>query len=495
MAISITINGSALPAGVKFRRNSLNISHELGSRAVCDFELTDENGNYALSTGYPVEITEDGTIIFSGSIDEPDSRKTPGSSAKYHSIVCVDNHHNADRRIVSESYSRQVAGNIAKNIITNYLAAEGITQGTIQDGPEVGPVNFPDIPASQCIDELAELVGFQWRINADKSLDFYDQSTFTAAEINENSDILADSVHTWEEREEYRNRQILKNVKGVTTLQTETPAPAPDGETRTFTLRFPVNQKPVIEIDTGAGFVVIDPADIGINGIDSGKKWYWNKGSNQVTQDTSETVLSASDAIRVKYYGEYTTKIVVEDAAAIAERKSVEGGSGIYERVEDAPAVEDVTAGEEKAQALLQKYTKIAKKVEMSSHTINFKVGEIRRVVLPSLNINGEYLVMSVNITDPGRADEKLMRTAVLVDGSKIGGWVKFFQKWLEKTRDMTIRPDEVVRHVASQTETEKLQNNYKFEYTNLLYPADDLYPSDTLYPNTAIIEEDTIYD
>lgn len=452
MSVTITVNGSSPPSTVKFQRGSLTIDGELGSRSVCNFELADTAGTYTPQAGQSVVIQEDGVTKFAGTIDDPHSYKIPGSITKVWNIACVNNAQKADKRTYNASHTSQTCGYIVKDMITNVLSEEGITEGNIQDGPTLTTARFPHVYCSQALNELAERAGFSWRINDDNSLDFFDNATFTADAITADSDILAEGIETWTDRSEYRNVQILKNVKNVTALQTETPTPKPDGVSRAFNVNFAIHSKPTIEIDTGGGYVAVDSDDIGILGLDIDKKWYWAKGSTQVSQDASETALS-TELIRLKYYGEYTTDIVMDDPAKIAERKAIETGtSGKYEHVETASDIEDIDAGYDKAIAMIRKYGRIARKITIPSDTINFQIGEIRNVTLSAFGIDGEYLVMGVSISDPLRADEKLRKTATLIDGEAVGGWVQFFQKWLEST-NKSINENDTVNYQSKVSE------------------------------------------
>lgn len=445
MAVTMEIAGVVLPVGVGLKRNTLRIEQEYGGRSMLSCVLLDEAGTYRPEVGQTVELYEDAVLKWAGVVDEPREKRLGPSGALAWEITATDNHALADRRTVPEAFDRQYAGVIVTWIIDNVLVDEGITAGTIENGPEVGPVVSPYLYASQLLNEIAETTGMQWRINHDKTLDFFTFGLDSGAAIDESSDILANSVRVWRDRSECRNRQVLRGITGLTIEQTETPAPKPDGSTRTFVLRFDVAQKPEVYINT----VQVDPGGVGILGLATGMKWYWNKGSNLITQDTSETELTVTDTLEIKYYGQYRTTVVLDDPASITERLGVEGGSGIYEMVDDAPQIEGTQAAMEKAMGMLRRFARISTTITMASQTIEFKVGEIRSVSFPTHDVSGDCLVMSVSAVDRPHEDNKLLYQATLVDGEAVGGWVNFFRTWLEKNRDLSIRADEVVQLMA----------------------------------------------
>lgn len=488
MAVKIKIDSADLPSGIKLKAGTLSINQaEIGSRTVLSFTLIDSTGLYHPPMGEVVDVYEDDVLIYSGTIDEPREQKINAFPVLREVITVTDWHFVADRHFINESYARQKAGDIIKSILTDYLAQDGIIEGTIEDGIDIGIINSPYIPASQLINEICSLTGYMWRINPDKSLDFMEWGTFLGDAIDEDSGYLFDSLQTWKDRSEYRNKQILRNVPGVTVELTEVSNPTPNGEIRTFYVRYPLAEKPVIEInEAAAGWVPVNADDVGILGVDTGKKWYWNKEVNSFAQDVGETELAIGDAVRLKYKGLYRLTVIMEDPIEIAARKAIEGGSGIYEDVQDAPNQDGLTIATEKATALLRKYGKNAKKFTMSSYDSTWKVGQICEVSIPTHELSGEYLVMSLLIQDTGN---QLKRTATFVDGEAIGGWVKFFRSWLESTQELTIRENELIRKIQTIKESGEWEGSYNIKATEQLYPANNLYPSNVLYPGTITLE------
>jgi len=76
---------------------------------------------------------------------------------------------------------------------------------------------------------------------------------------------------------------------------------AGDGQRQTFTVEFPIANKPKITVN---GFV----KTVGISSLDDGNDWYWSKGSNEVSQDllypaitTDGTVAKVADGVDVPF--------------------------------------------------------------------------------------------------------------------------------------------------------------------------------------------------
>jgi len=405
-----------------FSRQTLNIIDMINSRSTCSFTLMDPAGAYHPSVGEEVLIY-DGALIFGGTIDEPEEIKPPGTSALEIPIQAVDWHEKADRRIVAEVYENQTAGAIVQDIITKYLADEGITVGTIQTGATIVKAVFNYIPVSQALDELSELTGYQWVIRADKSLDFFDRATFSAPwSITDNSAIM--NVRVRRNREKYRNRQYIRAGKDISDAKTE--SFKGDGATRTFTVALPIAKVPTITKNS-------NPQTVGIGQVESGKQWYWNEGERTFYQDPNETVLGTSDTVEITYQGFFPIIVMANEETAQAERKSVEGGTGIYEAVEEIANVNTGEAAMEYAVLTFNTYEE------------GLNPGHLLPVELTPHNLSGEFLVSRVIMTDPGRADGKLLYSVEALDGEAVGGWPQFFRKLIQKGQTFVIRENEVL--------------------------------------------------
>jgi len=492
MSFKIQISGADLPAGVKLKTQTLDITHaENGSRSVLKCTLIDITGTHEVNAGAPITIIEDGVTIWGGYCEGPGIRKA-NNLINIKEIVANDYHVLTDRHFVNESYARQPAGDIVQDIITNYLAVDGITAGDIEDGPDIGIINVPYYPASQVLNEIADLIGFTWRINADKTLDFVSRAYTIGPAVTASSDFLFSSLRVFKDISDYRNKQILRNIPSTTIQLTETANPSPDGVVKTFYVRYPLASKPTVEINTaGGGWVAVAAADVGILGVDTGKKWYWNKGVNSFTQDDSEAELAIGDYVRLVYYGQYILTVEMEDTEEIIAQKAIEGNSGIYEDVQDAPELDDATSATEKAMALLRRFGKVATKINLSSYTLDFEMGQICAVTLPYFGIDGEYLVMGRTIRDTGLG---LLRTVVLIDGETLGGWVNFFRSWLENTAAFSIRENELIRKIQLGKEIYEWEGTLEITRYECSYPAEDSFPADDSYPGD-IIEVVTLSD
>lgn len=762
---------------------TLNITDNLNARTTCSFSLVDKTGTYHPEVGEEVLIYNQGNLIFGGTVDEPEEENPLGTDALIIPVQTVDWHEKADRLIVAEEYNEEHAGDIVRDIIAKKLAAEGITEGVIQDGPVISKAIFPYIPASQCFDELCELTGYQWLIKPDKTLDFFERSTNIAPwGIIETSPVK--DIRVRRNREQFRNRQYLRAGKDISTVQTR--EFVGDGKTQVWAVDLPIAKVPVVKvngvaqtvgirgldkettpiepfthtdttkadfeageldgvvatddgvelegekglefdgvddyvslgtaselslrgksdftieckvtpltvggsrqaiwgdisgspqwglmietsgvvrwfhyngsniqvlsntqltegisyhiavtgsatsgkvtllingeventatsvlpvsgrdlhdlrlgnyasdtygniipsearlwnitrsqediqstmeseltgnetglvgywkIDEGTGLTIYDsagdndgtiygatwfaeyepqgtltkeidisteaaveatkiewtattPTDTSVTietalSLDGGESygewqtatngsaipditaetdlsnarlkyratletqdtsvtpilhsvtvsvyprfigWYWQKGDKEISQNTMSEPLSNADTLTIEYQGYYPIMVLAEDGASINERKAIEGGTGVYEHVEERRQIDTQAAALESAQGLLRRYARINKVMTFNTYKPGLRPGQLIHVNLPIHNINESLLISRITITDPGREDGRLLYSVECLSGEAVGGWVQFFKKLVDQGKTFVIRENEIL--------------------------------------------------
>lgn len=316
---------------------------------------------------------------------------------------------------------------------------------SIQDGITATRVVFPRIKISTAMDELAEMSGYTWWVESNKRLYFVDRSTYLAPfNITATSPIR--NVQYRRNEDQYRNKQYIR--AGQDTTSPQIAVFKGDGEQKTFTVAYAIAITPVVEVNTGAGYVA---KTVGIRGLDTGKDWYWNKGEKEISQDSGGTALSATDLLRLpSYVGFFPILTVSEDASAIAARKAVSGGTGIREEIEQQASIDSSAAALEIAQGKLVKYARIAGELVFETDTIGLEVGQIITVTFPAHDISGvEFLIDRITISEPFK-DQTLKYFVHCVDGQALGNWTTFFKKLAAQATTFSIRENEVLIKLKS---------------------------------------------
>ena len=460
---------------------TLQVRNTIGERSTASFVANDiENSLGAVfAPGGTVEIVHSGVKIFGGSIERAAQTKVgPNTAKRQYQVDCVDWNQICDRRIIAETYESTPAGDIVTDLVSKYLAGEGVScgQGSVQQGPIVVEAVFNYVPATTALDKLAELAGFSWWIDPEKVLHFVERATYSAPWVLDSA-LKFRELQIERSREGYRNRQYIKAGKDITDPQTE--QFKGDGASRTWTVGFAIAKVPTVQVNGVT-------KTVGIKGIDEGKDFYWNKGDPVITQDPGGAVLGTSDTLEVTYQGFFDVVVLTDDYAAIEERKSIEGGSGYYEAVEDEPYLSSREAAIQAANARLRKWSKLMKRLTFRTYEPGLGPGQILTVNLPDRGLVAEeFLIETVDLSEetPG----VWLYSVRAVSGEAVGGWTKFFKNMASRGQAFVIREnireDQVLLRLVQSQEGWSWAEQHTQTVFACPIPSVSLYPSETLYP------------
>lgn len=424
------VNHTVAPTGIHDDGQGIGLSDTLNARGVLSLQMRDYSKVWSPAVGAPVLLysPDDATLKFGGSIEARVLTDSPDYVGyRDLDLTVVDYNQIPGRFLAAEVYVNKTTGYIVEDLRSKYLAADGVTAGTIQAGPTLDVFVVPYWYVDAAFNKLADLTGFQWTIDRTKALWFADRLT-TAAPfgIDANSTHVI-SITVKDSRDQYRNKQYVAGGTTLTAIRTE--SFVGDGVLRSFMLAFPAGAAPTVTVNGVS-------KTVGIGGVSTGKDWYWNAGSVTIAQDTGGTVLGTGDTLAVTYQGQFSILALAQDDSAIAARKAVEGGSGIYENRLDQSAITSVALGNTTAAALLSRYNAPLQVDLVLDGVDGLQAGQLLPIDRSDLGLSGAYLIKSVTATGTyadGR--DYWTYTITAVDGTAVGGWVQFFLKLAEATR------------------------------------------------------------
>jgi len=433
MAVTLSIAGVDRTSLLQV--NTLSISDELNSRNTCDFVLADETGSYRPAVGEEVIITENGTRRFAGTIDDKQEYVLPSTNTLKIRVTCVDYNQICDRHLVARVYENQALGDIVHDIVAQDLAGEGITTNNVQDGPVITKAVFNYMTVAEAFNELAELTGYAWYIDYNKDLHFFSRETNTAPFSLSDTSNNFRYMTVRQTRGQYRNKQYIRAGQDITDLRTE--QFVGDGANKTFVLAFPVAKQPTITVNGVS-------KTVGIRGVHTnGYDFYWSKGEKEITQDDAASALTSSDTLEVTYQGFFPIILVAQADQEIDDRKATEGGTGIYEAIEDDPNIDSQNLAQQRADGLLRKFGRIPRIVEFETDEGGLAAGQLISIDVTDYNLSGQFLIDSVQAND---VKGQFLRYRVrALDGETLGGWPEFFKKLAQAGRKFVIRENEVL--------------------------------------------------
>jgi len=416
---SVKISGA--PVIVKY--GSLVIDKRVEERSTASFVVIDEPSTESFVRGALVEIfdaTPD--LIFAGFVDTPEQDEIGADQGLFHSISCIDNHYLADKRLVVKSYTDKTLKYIVEDIVTTYLADEGITIGEVQTGPVIESAIFNYISASEAFDGLKEYSGFTWYIDELKKLYFIDRTTNAAPWDLDGTTHkpIEGSEHLSLSNPLYRNRQYIRGGKGLTGEQEE--VFIGDDITESWTVGYPIALEPIV-VDSVDG-----PKSVGIKGLETGKDYYWSKGDATII---GAIALAAPKTITITYFGEYPLIVRADNYGAMLARQAIEGGTGIIEDITTEARHETGDAMRESARAKLILYCQDAEKFIYQTRTSGLAPGQLQAVTHPPFGFSShQMLIESISVT----ADiNSVIYTVTCITGAVTGSWAKFFSSILRR--------------------------------------------------------------
>lgn len=405
---------------------SLSAQRALGGRTTCNFRVAPNDDAWVPIVGEPIVIARDGSNLFAGFVWSVNSRrlKTGDVVTIEADVTCVDNAYIADRRVAGERQWASVSSSqIVADIITNDLAAEDIGGDYVATGPTIEKFEIAGYPTvTEALNALAEVASMRWYIDEGKQLRWFADGdagydapfSITAANVTE--------ISKTSSLEEYGNQIILRLPSYLRDSETQTfdntdPNYPPDSSRQSFALLYPVASAPSITVDGAA-------ATVGIQGVDTGKDWYWSQGSNWITQDSGATPLTSSQVLAVTYVGSDAITVEASNTDEYTARAAIEGGSGKHTRVFDQAKMLTRAQADESAAAMLDLYGELPTSIEYTTSTYHESSADLLRPGMQqSVNVDGidaasaEYIVRSVKFQDGDRWPDHIWVVVELVRG------------------------------------------------------------------------------
>jgi hypothetical protein len=340
MAFVLTVGGQ----GYSWKPGTLSITETLGGRSTCEFSIDDPEGTLAVpAPGHEVIIMDGIYRIFGGSVESVEIVRYTGIQARVFRVSCVDYHRVLDRRLAGAySWQQRKAGLIVMDIATHSLQAEAINIDFIQDGPIIERLEIDYPTVAEAVQQVAKLAKMFWTVDYGRQLRFFSPESYACPfELTPTSKNFT-ALTVRNTREQYANRVLSRIGEYVRDPQTARfdasgrtgagedvlESMKPDGTRKRFAVTYPIHAQPTVRVNG-----VERP--VGVFGAGA-VEWGWNTGSPELQQDAGMPALAAGAVLEISYVGLSSEIIAVQNDAEVDLRSSIEGGSGLYEVVQDS---------------------------------------------------------------------------------------------------------------------------------------------------------------
>ncbi len=295
---------------------------------------------------------------------------------------------------------------IIKYLVVHALGSEGFDFVSFSDGDEVVIPSFK-VSYSPCGGAFDNVIttGTQgdppqwlhWFCSPDKKIVVSDDQNGPAAPFDITDDSPSEDYTIGFELDEdgdtFVNRVIVREGN-----QVSDPIPTTftgDGSNRNFNVSGPLAGEPTITLDG-------NPQTVGIQGVNTGKNWYWNLNSTGITQDAADTPpgVGIEVVVTAPQFQDGFATFYNGDAIDFASAR--QGGTGYHESVQQQDNPSSLVDGETYAKAIGEQFGVIPKKVTIRTFKNGLKVGMNILVNRVRWNVNSRFVIDSVTVTTDG---------------------------------------------------------------------------------------------
>lgn len=169
----------------KVSPETLNLQRVLTSQVdSVNFDITRKGG--AASGGFKpalldrVEIMDGSQVLFGGQITSMNSRVVDASDIETFSCTALDYSYDMNRHLVTHTFEGETIKDIIQWIADNILPT-GYTTTNVVCSTVAASISFNYEYPTACLTQLASLVNYDWYVDGDKNIYFFEKSTVPAA--------------------------------------------------------------------------------------------------------------------------------------------------------------------------------------------------------------------------------------------------------------------------------------------------------------------------
>jgi hypothetical protein len=398
----------------------------------CRFSLRDPAGTFVPALHSVVEITVNSVLVFGGIISDCSQREKAPSVYAY-DVNCVDYSDLLRRHTLTEVYQNMTCGAIIADILADYVS--GITMVNVQAGATINYISFNWQYPFDCIQELADLTGYDWYVDANKDLHFFSLATNAAPYALTDTSGYFKGLSISVDKSQIRNRVTVRGGYELSELYTADIQTAIAGQT-VFGLKY----KPYSPVTL---FLNSLEKTLGIENIDqSGTDFVLNQ-SEKLVKCLDHAPLSAGDSVNVRYKYQIPVFAQGDDSDSIKAIEAIEGvGNGVYEgELIVDETIQTKAAARDRVKAELDMYANPLVNGSFTTFQFGYRSGQVLTVDIASRGVNAKYLIQSVTLKSLGG---DVMQYSVRF-ATRLKGLTEFLLELFDRGKQVFERNDEIL--------------------------------------------------
>lgn len=413
MNLSVIINGIERRGEIDWR--AFRINDILTSQTdTCSFKVKATSSEWKPEEGQEIVVL-DGTLkIFGGTIIKV-TEDIRGRLLEYN-VRCVDRSYKMDGKEVIETYSNMTVNAIIGHIVANYVPA-GFTTTNVDCPITINYIAFNHEIPSKCFQALAEAVNYNWYVDADRNIHFFDKfkklAPFNLADDNDT--YVFNSLRIEKDVSQIKNVVFVRGgeFRGATRSEEY----SADGRQCIFNLSYKYAEAPTVKRD---GVIQTVGVDLLNDFITHQALWNFN-----LRYIRFETPPAAGTVINIAGIPLFPVKVRVEELASITKY-----GERHFLVVDKT--IETKEAARERATAELKAYKNRLKSGEFITNRSGLRSGHLINISSVIRGINENFLIRKVGLrmTGPNKGQWEVEIISI-----RALGIIEFLQNLLTDTR------------------------------------------------------------
>jgi len=379
MSVTVTLAGVDHTSDID--RNGLQVQQLLGAQRDTATLIYKKYGSksYTPAVLDTVLIQDGATKIFGGRIATIQQTNLNNASGTVYQLDCVDYSLDLDSELVSQQYVGKTISEIITDFVTNF--ATGFTATNVVGSTIVANIVFNQVPISQAIKKLADLVKYDWYVDPDKDIHFFPKYTALApiTLTDTSGNYVNASLHTSSDGTQIANQIKVRGGSYVGNAYSDS-ITVKGNDSKSFKLPYQFNSLTVSVNSVSK--------TVGVDFLDSFPSYDVLYNFQQWTI-LFENELSDGDIITFSGFPYIPVLAITSDATSIA-------AYGVREKLIEDKAINDLQVARQRALAELAAYKDPLQTAKFETYTAGLRSGQTITINSARRSINTDYLIRSV---------------------------------------------------------------------------------------------------
>ena len=394
MPISVLLNDEDISSQIDFQ--TLTATQNLtNSVDTANFSFIKKPGRVLPEFNDDIVIQDGGSVIFAGIVMQVKQSIT-NQAVEIIEVSCVDYTAVFDRILAAMTYENQTVGYIIADLVSQF--APDFTTDNADSSFVIPKIVFNQVTLSDCMTKLANIVSYNWYIDENKDIHFFDKFSKTApfGLTDVNGKYIYNTLQFTEDGSQLVNRVKVRGGQydGATYSDIIT---VKGNDTKSFKLPYNFSNL-TIELSTGGAYV---SKVVGIDFIDD----FTTKDVLYNYQDQSfhfNNPLADGNKIRFTGNPKVDVMAIAEDSDSIKKLrdkyKTIHGvdapaGYGIIEKLIRDDSISSNTIARKRAAAELLTYAEAVVDLSFETHEPGLKDGQLINIQSNNRDFDEDVLI------------------------------------------------------------------------------------------------------